>query len=75
MQEKIPFKQLERSVFSKIHFFHELEQIKQLNGSYHPRIVAIASYPGSSLTEKGKESPEDLITCPVTYYAWFYVWF
>ena len=33
----------------------------------------VASYPGSSPTEKWGESLEDLITCPVTYYAWFCV--
>ena len=37
--------------------------------------IGLASYPGSSPTEKRGESLEDLITCPVMYYAWFYVSF
>ena len=43
---------------------------------FHPFVEQlIASYPGSSPAEKRGESLEDLITCPVTYYAWFYAWF
>ena len=36
-----------------------------------PLKIHLASYPGSSPAEKREESLEDLITCPVTYYAWF----
>ena len=39
------------------------------------RASRLASYPGSSPAEKRGESLEELITCPVTYYAWFYAWF
>ena len=38
-------------------------------------LLCVASYPGSSPTEKRGDSLEELITCPMTYYAWFYAWF
>jgi len=43
--------------------------------------VVVASFPGSSpafcriLYKKRGESLDDLITCSMTYYAWFYAWF
>ena len=53
-----------------------LAVVRYLDKLFQPSYTLfIASYPGSSPTEKRGESLEELITCPVTYYAWFYVWF
>ena len=54
---------------------HVIELLHLLSGTHSLSNKTLASHPGSSPTEKRGESLEDLITCPVTYYAWFYAWF